>query len=126
MHIPHKYYEEMCEKSDTFFLDVLLKHEAKHEDMICIMKEQQNYLGKGYSGKVLSGGDQLTCEKQCCAQRHASLVPSPSFLALECAGSKKVGHCLRMRYKNLMNLIIKSSRDANLRHTHKHSTVPSL
>ena len=56
-----------------------------------------------------------------------SLVPSPSFLALECAGSKKVGpgiHCLRMRYKNRMNLIIKSSRDANLRHTHKHSTVP--
>ena len=70
MHIPHEYYEEMCEKSDTFFLDVLLKHEAKHEDMICIMKEQQNYLGKGYSGKVLSGGDQLTCERQCCAQRH--------------------------------------------------------
>ena len=59
----------------------------------------------------------------------ASLVPSPSFLALECAGSKKVGpgiHCLRMRYKNLMNLIIKSSRDANLRHTHKHSTVLCL
>ena len=28
-------------------------------------------------------------------------------------------HCLRMRYKNLMNLIIKSSRDANSRHTHK-------
>ena len=45
-----------------------------------------------------------------------SLVPSPSFLALECAGSKKVGpgiHCLHMRYKNLMNLIIKSSHDAN-------------
>ena len=56
-----------------------------------------------------------------------SLVPSPSFLALECAGNKKVGpgiHCLHMHYKNLMNLIIKSSRDANLRHTHKHSTVP--
>ena len=35
-----------------------------------------------------------------------SLVPSPSFLALECAGSKKVGpgiHCLRMRYKNLIS-----------------------
>ena len=55
-----------------------------------------------------------------------SLVPSPSFLALECAGSKKVGpgiHCLRMRYKNLMNLIINSSRDANLRYTHEHSIV---
>ena len=64
-----------------------------------------------------------------CFNRLPSLVPSPSFLALECAGSNKVGpgiHCLRMRYKNLMNLIIKSSRDANLRHTHKHSTVPSL
>ena len=58
-----------------------------------------------------------------------SLIPSPSFLALECAGSKKVGpgiHCLCMRYKNLMNLIIKSSHNANLRHTHKHSTVPCL
>ena len=58
------------------------------------------------------------------AKVFSSPVPSPSFLALECAGSKKVGpgiHCLRMRYKNLMNLIIKSSRDANLRHIHVHT-----
>ena len=69
MHIPHQYYEEMCEKSETLFLDVLLKQETKHEDMIYIMKEQQKYLGEKFCGKVLSGGDQLTCERQCSSQR---------------------------------------------------------
>ena len=69
-HILHDHYEAMCKESDTFFLDVLLKNEAKHEDMIHIMHEQQKYLGKDYSGKVLSGGDQLTCERQVCAMRH--------------------------------------------------------
>ena len=36
------------------------------------------------------------------------------------AGEEKEGpgtHCLRVRHKNHMNLIIKGSRDANLRHT---------
>ena len=70
MHILHEHYEEMCDKSDTFFLDVLIKNEAKHEDMIHIMQQEQKYIGKGYRGKVLSGGDQLTCERQVCAMRH--------------------------------------------------------
>ncbi len=55
MHIPHDYYEEMCQKSDTFILNVLFKNEAKHEDMLDIMHEQQNYLGKDYVEKYSQG-----------------------------------------------------------------------
>lgn len=69
-HILHKYSEEMSKKSTTYFLDVLMKNECKHEDMIQIMKEQQKYLGDKFDGKVLSGGDQVTCERQACSQRH--------------------------------------------------------
>ena len=36
-HISHKYYSQMSESSETYFLDVLLKNEAKHSDMIDIM-----------------------------------------------------------------------------------------
>ena len=43
--------------------------ETKHADMIDIMKALQDYIGDS-SCKHLSGGDQLTCERQCCAQRH--------------------------------------------------------
>ena len=71
-HIPHKYSDSMSEKSDTYFLDVLTKNEAKHADMVEIMKTMQEYLGEEFpqDKKVLSGGDQLTCERQACAQRH--------------------------------------------------------
>ena len=37
--------------------------------MLDIMKTMQSYLGD-YSGTVLSGGDQLTCERQRCSQQH--------------------------------------------------------
>ena len=49
-----------------------MKNEAKHSDMVDIMKIQQSYLGDDFpeTKKVLSGGDQLTCERQYCAQRH--------------------------------------------------------
>ena len=67
--IPHKYDTVMSKKSETYFLDVLLKNEAKHADMIDIMLELHDYIGDS-SSKCLSGGDQLTCERQCCAQRH--------------------------------------------------------
>ena len=71
-HIPHIYSDSMSEKSDTYFLDVLTKNEAKHADMVEIMKTMQEYLGEEFpqNKKVLSGGDQLTCERQACAQRH--------------------------------------------------------
>ena len=71
-HIPHKYSEEMGRKSEVVVLDVLMKNEAKHSDMIDIMKSMQGYLGANYpvEKRVLSGGDQLTCERQVGAQRH--------------------------------------------------------
>ena len=71
-HITHAHYSEMCERSETFFLDALMKNEAKHSDMVDIMHIQQSYLGEDFPDidKVLSGGDQLTCERQCCAQMH--------------------------------------------------------
>ena len=60
----------MAEKSEVAVLDVLHKNEASHVDMLDIMKEQQSYLGSNFSDKVLSGGDQLTCKRQRCAQPH--------------------------------------------------------
>lgn len=40
--------------------------------MVDIMVTAHKYLGEEFpqSGKVLSGGDQLTCERQFCAQHH--------------------------------------------------------
>ena len=71
-HIPHEYSDQMACKSDTIVLDVVSKNEAKHSDMIDIMNILHDYLGEGFPSdkKVLSGGDQLTCERQVCAQRH--------------------------------------------------------
>ena len=71
-HIRHRYSAEMSKKSDVAVLDVLMKNEAKHKDMLDIMSTLQDYLGKDYPDDkpVLSGGDQLTCERQVGAQRH--------------------------------------------------------
>ena len=60
----------MSENSEVAVLDVLYKNEACHQDMLDIMKCQQQYLVKDFSGCVPSGGDLLTCERQRCAQRH--------------------------------------------------------
>ena len=70
-HIVHKYSSEMAQKSEVYALDVLMKNEAKHGDMIDIMRTLQGYLGKDYSDEkvVVCGGDQLTCERQVGAQR---------------------------------------------------------
>lgn len=71
-HIKHVYSEEMSKKSEVFVLDILHKNETKNKDMVDIMKTLQGYLGEEYSADrpVLSGGDQLTCERQLGAQRH--------------------------------------------------------
>ena len=73
-HIPHAHSEQMAGKSDTAVLDVhvFAKNEAKHSNMIEIMKILQGYLGEALSThqKVISGGDQITCERKVCAQRH--------------------------------------------------------
>ena len=62
----------MSKKSEVFVLDVLMKNEAKHTDMIDIMSAMQGYLGEGYhDGRVVAcGGDHLTVERQIGAQRH--------------------------------------------------------
>ena len=44
-HIKHPYSEEMSKKSDVYVLDILMKNEAKHKDMIDIMTTMQSYLG---------------------------------------------------------------------------------
>jgi len=71
-HILHKYSKEMAMKSEVIVLDVMMKNEAKHSDMIDIMSRMQEYLGHDYPSdrRVPSGGDQLTCEQQVGAQRH--------------------------------------------------------
>ena len=71
-HILHPYSKEMTEKSEVLVLDVLMKHEAVNKDMIDIMRKLQSYLGTDYDQqrRVVSGGDQLTCERQIGAQRH--------------------------------------------------------
>ena len=71
-HIPHRYSAQMCRRSDVSVLDVLMKNEAKHKDMLDIMNTLQDYLGENYPDDrpVLSGGDQITCERQVGAQRH--------------------------------------------------------
>ena len=79
-HIPHHYTEEMSKKSEVFVLDVLMKNEAKHQDMIEIMKTYQKYLddsGFSNANRVLSGGDQLTCERQVGSQRHMMCGNTP-------------------------------------------------
>ena len=69
----------MSEKSDVVVLDVLMKDETKHSDMISIMETMQNYLGKDYDKKrrVLSGGDLLTCERQQGSQKHMMCGNTP-------------------------------------------------
>lgn len=71
-HIEHQYSAEMSQKSEVIVLDVLMKNEASRADMLDIMNHIQGYLGKGFPSdkRVLSGGDQLTCERQVGAQRH--------------------------------------------------------
>ena len=49
-----------------------MKNEAKHQDMLDILASLQDYLGDDYpeDRPVLSGGDQLTVEREVGAQRH--------------------------------------------------------
>ena len=63
-HIPHSHSSEMASKSEVAVLDVLHKNETESADMVDIMREQQSYLGEGFSHTVLSGGDHVTCERQ--------------------------------------------------------------
>ena len=71
-HIQHKYSKVMCNRSEVFVLDVLMKNEAKHSDMMDIMSVMQGYLREGYEDRcvVACGGDQLTDERLIGAQKH--------------------------------------------------------
>ena len=71
-HIIHEYSTEMAKKSEVVVVDVLMKNETKHSDMIDILSKMQEYLGEDYPSdkRILSGGDQVTCERQVGAQRH--------------------------------------------------------
>lgn len=70
-HILHKYSNVMSKKSEVVVLDVLMKNENDHKDMLEIMRVMQGYLGEGYplEQRVASGGDHLTCERQIGVQR---------------------------------------------------------
>ena len=70
MHIPHTHSAEMATKSEVAVLDVLHKNETKSADMVDIMREQQSYLGEGFTHTVLSGGNHVTCERQQGSKRH--------------------------------------------------------
>ena len=71
-HIPHKYSQEMGKKSEDAVIDVLLKDETRHSDMIDIMGYMQDCLGKDFpeSERILSFGDLVTCERQLGSQQH--------------------------------------------------------
>ncbi len=71
-HILHQYSDEMSQKSEVYVLDVLMKNEASHKDVIDILKTCQGYLGEDYPEmrRVLSGGDHLTCEREIGAQKN--------------------------------------------------------
>lgn len=47
-HIPHEYSTEMAMKSEYAVIEVLLKDETRHSDMIDIMNFMQDCLGKGF------------------------------------------------------------------------------
>ena len=70
--IIHQYSTEMARQSAVVVADVLMKNESKKSDMIGIMTQMQKYLGSHYLShcRLLSGGDQLTCERQLAALRH--------------------------------------------------------
>ena len=78
--INHAYSKEMAQKSEVVVLDVLMKNEVKGSDMLEIMQTMQAYLGKDYPAtkRVLSGGDQVTCERQVGAKRHVMDSDTPS------------------------------------------------
>ena len=48
-HISHVHSEDMAKKSEFFYLDVLMKNEAVHADMVDIMQHMQGYLDQDNS-----------------------------------------------------------------------------
>ena len=73
-----------------------MKNEAKHSDMISIMRTLQGYLGKNYDveKRILSGGDKLTCERQVGAQRLSRCANCVSEKLQILEPVSEDGHCL--------------------------------
>lgn len=69
-HIHHPYSKQMAQKSVVHVVDILLKNETTYSDMIDIVSHQQSFITDDFpiGHKVLSGGDQLTCERLVGAQ----------------------------------------------------------
>ena len=72
--VPKHIEQTRCAKSRRLpsWLDIPMKNEVKHRDMLDILASLQDYLGDDYpeDRPVLSGGDQLTVEREVGAQRH--------------------------------------------------------
>ena len=62
----------MGTKSEVVVVDVLMKNESKHSDMIDILSQMHEYLGQNYPSdhRIPSGGDHLPCEWQVGSQRY--------------------------------------------------------
>lgn len=77
-------------------MDVLIKNEAKHADMVDILRTLQDYLGKTYDDKkrVVCGGDQLTCERQVGAQMLTSCANSVTERVQLLEAVSEDWHCL--------------------------------
>ena len=62
----------MSKNSEVVVLDILMKNEAKHKDVVEIMETLQCHLGEIYPDdrSVLSCGDLMTCEQELGAQKH--------------------------------------------------------
>ena len=95
-HIKHCYSQQMSRRSEVVVLDVLLKNETCHSDMVDIMQSMQAYLGDNYpaSQRVASGGDYLTCEHQLGSQRHLMDGDTPQDRLQLLEPQSEDWHCL--------------------------------
>ena len=95
-HIRHRYTQHMSKKADVRVIDVLMKNEVRHSDMVDIMRSMQGYLGDGYPShhRVASGGDHLTCKRQIGAQRHLMDGDSPAARLQLLEPHAEDWHCL--------------------------------
>ena len=92
-HITHKYTTELSKKSEVVVLGVLMKNEVVHTDMISIMNSMQEYLGED-NGRILSGGDLLTCERQVGAQKYMMCGNTPKVRLQVLQPVVEDWHCL--------------------------------
>ena len=110
-HIMHRYSSAMAEKSDVVVLDVLIKNEACHSDMHDILTTLHNYLPEDYleDRRVLSGGDQMTCERERGAQRYVMDGDTPRERLELLEPQMEDWHCLVTLLQVAWKTLFKSS-----------------